>query len=115
MRLAVSTAQIEDYVDRGFDFDGLVVEQVRLVTPGSHGVQRGLLQHYRAAYNAQVLNGPGLGDGGLQYDGPFNARRDGDCRIPGNRLVNQQSFHYRTRHTHRMVRCGTDVGERTVP
>src|ERR1039458_4288018 len=65
---AASPFQGKDHIHRGFDFNRLAVEQVGPVAPGLHGVQRGLLQHRRAARHAQILDGSCLGDGGRHYD-----------------------------------------------
>src|SRR5215831_15615577 len=84
-RLNLST-QGEDHVDCGLHLDGFVVEQVRPVTPGLDRIERRLLQHGGAGDDVKVLNGPGLGNRGLDDDG------SGDARCFSNRRINRRGL-----------------------
>ncbi len=58
-------AQRENHIHCGLHFDRLSVEQIRTIAPVLHRIQSGLLQHRLTAGHAQVLDLPGLGDGGF--------------------------------------------------
>jgi hypothetical protein len=62
-------AQIKEHVNRGLYFDGLSVEEVRLVAPGPDGVHGRLLQRGRTTDDSEVLDRTAFGYRGLQdYD-----------------------------------------------
>ena len=51
-----SSTQGEDHVDRGLHLDGLVIEQVRPITPRLHRIESRLLQHGRTAHHVEILD-----------------------------------------------------------
>jgi hypothetical protein len=56
-------------VDGGLDLGGLVVEFVGLEAPGADGIERGSTQHLGPGHDAEILDGAGLSDHGLQHHG----------------------------------------------
>src|SRR5580692_529738 len=65
-----SALELEDHTDRGFHFDGLIVEQIGTIAPGFNGIECGLLQHRRPTDDLKMLDGAGLRDHRLQDYGP---------------------------------------------
>ena len=90
-RFATLSAKSEDYVDRSFNFCRLVVELVRFVVPGPHGIECRGPQHGWSAYNLQIRNRSGLGNNGMQYHRAGDAGCFSDGRIEGFRLSSQHS------------------------
>src|ERR1700679_160144 len=68
-----SSTETEDHVDGGIDFDRLIIEQVRAITPASNGVQSRLTQHGRTVDYLEVLDGAAFGDGGAEHDSAGDA------------------------------------------
>src|ERR1700739_4256626 len=84
-----SAIDSKDHVHRGFDFDRLLVEQIGAIAPGLYCVDRGLLQHRRAADDLKVLDGSRLRDRRLQNDGALLTHGLCDDWILRDALVNQ--------------------------
>ena len=79
-----SAAQTEDYIDCGFNLNGLAIEQVWFIPPGTHCVQCRLLKHGRTTEDLQAFDRPCLGNCGLQHDCSLNAGRFSDRRVLGS-------------------------------
>ena len=84
--------ELEDHVHGGFHLNRLSIQQVGLVSPGLHGVHRGLSQHGRPADHAQALYSAGPRDGGLQNHRSLNPRGLRDDRIVRDALVDEEAF-----------------------
>jgi hypothetical protein len=76
-------AEGEDYVDGGFDFDGLAVEGPGVVAGLADGFDGGADEQGRAAEDAEAFNAAFGGDGGGYYDGSLGAGGEGDGWVVG--------------------------------
>src|ERR1022692_3851299 len=85
------SVQGEDHVDRCINLRGNVAERVGSVAPGLDRIEGGLPQHGGSADYAQVFQRSGLRNGTLQHPCAGEARRLGDGRIDGLRLMYEQT------------------------
>src|SRR5258708_19903437 len=56
----------ENHVNGGVNLDGVAIEQSRLITPLTHGIQRGLLQQRMAVHDFELLDGAVLANDGVE-------------------------------------------------
>src|SRR6266851_6776113 len=80
-RQPVLLVERKNHVNGGVHFDGIAIEQSRLIPPLTHGIQRGLLQQGMAVQDFELLNGAVLADDGVQTHGAGDAGLAGQRRI----------------------------------
>src|SRR5713226_5740532 len=80
-RQPVLLVERKNHVNGGVHFDGIAIEQSRLIPPLTHGIQRGLLQQGMAVQDFELLNGAVLADDGVQTHGTGDAGLAGQRRI----------------------------------
>ena len=100
------TAERECDIDGGFYFYWLIVEEVGAVAPCFDGVNRGLTEHERATYYAEILDAAGGGDSrgkNNRAGGARGARDDGIDRVG---FGEDHSLGDSGRYGHRMSRRG---------
>ena len=96
------TAESECDVDGGFNFYGLVVEQVGAVAPGLDGVNRRLTKHEWATYYIEILDAAGGRDSGGENNCAGDARGARDDGIDGVGFGEDHSLGDAGRYGHRM-------------
>jgi len=83
--------ECEDYVDGGFHFYGLVVEEVGAVAPLADGVEGGLLEDGGAAEDAEIGDGAVFGDGGGEDYCALDVHGLGEGWVVGDDLANEEA------------------------
>src|SRR5580704_231447 len=73
--------QRENHVDRGVDFDRLVIEQRRPIAPLPHRIERGLYQQWMPGDDFELLHRAILADNRMQ------PHRTCDARLPSQRRI----------------------------
>ena len=84
--------QREIHRDLGFHLDRLIVQNVRLVAPLAHRVNRRTCKHRMTGQNSEFLNRSLLADHRLQQHGSLNSRTSCQRRIRWLNFVKQASF-----------------------
>jgi hypothetical protein len=87
-------AEGEDYVDRGFDFDGFAVKSPGAVAGLTDGVDGGGDQRGWATEDAQALDAAMGRDGGGHDDGSLSSGGDGDGWVMGLDMHYEEASDY---------------------
>ena len=92
----VLTAEAEVDGEGGFNFSGLVVEQIGMIACVADGFERGALQHDGATDDACAFDGPGFRDDGMNDDRALHAAGSRNCRVLGmdrrNQIASENTF-----------------------
>jgi Spy/CpxP family protein refolding chaperone len=109
-RVAGSHRAAEVHIDRRFNRRRLIVDHIRLETPGTHGIDGRHTKYVRAAHNAQILNVSSFGDGGRQHYDAGDLSCLSHRRINRLRLPNQQAQGIAGRDADYLLRCNLHWG-----
>ena len=89
-----ATIEAENHVYCCADLNWLTIQHVRLVPPLPYGIDRCLIEHWRAAHGFQVLDCAGFADGCFEHNRALNTGRLGNRRVLRLNLLYKITLHY---------------------